>query len=68
MELKEYFLDKPRGSKAAMARELGITRTWLALIINKRRTPGISLALQIESLTKKKVTRKDLLPKIYWGK
>lgn len=68
MELAEYFLDKPRGSKAKMADELGITRTWLALIISKRRKPSIGLALQIEAATRKKVSRKKLLPEIFFGK
>jgi DNA-binding transcriptional regulator YdaS (Cro superfamily) len=65
MTLKEYFIDKDRGAKAAMAMALGISRTWLSLVITDREKPSAELAVAIEKYTKGKVKRKVLRPDIF---
>jgi DNA-binding transcriptional regulator YdaS (Cro superfamily) len=65
MTLQEYFIDKERGSKALMAMSLGISRTWLSLVITDREKPSAELAVAIEKYTKGKVKRKVLRPDIF---
>jgi DNA-binding transcriptional regulator YdaS (Cro superfamily) len=65
MTLQEYFAGKDRGSKATMAEALGISRTWLSLIITSRELPSAELAVAIEKYTKGKVKRKVLRPDIF---
>jgi|TARA_R110000868_G_scaffold358688_1_gene620404 DNA-binding transcriptional regulator YdaS (Cro superfamily) len=65
MTLEEYFKDKPRGAKSDLATALGISRTWLALIINHLREPSAVLCTQIEQLTEGSVTRADLRPDLF---
>lgn len=65
MTLQEYFLDRPRGSKITMARELGISKTWFSLILRGHAMPSPELAAQLERLTKGKVKRKTLRPDIF---
>ena len=65
MTLKEYFADKPRGSKAAMAAALGISRTWMALVIAGRRKPSPERAIIISRMTGGEVSKKDLRPDLF---
>lgn len=65
MTLTEYFKDQPYGSKADMARELSISKTWLSLVISGRKKPSPALSVAINSLTKNRVTKKDLRPDIF---
>ena len=68
MTLQEYFSFQPRGAKGEFAKTLGISATWLALILakgSKNRLPSVQLAGAIEKLTKKQVKRKDLRPDIF---
>ncbi len=65
MTLEKYFFRKPEGEKNRMAVELGITRTWLSLIINGHKNPSATLAVKIEAATGGKVKRKTLRPDIY---
>ena len=65
MTLVEYFQSLPRGAKSAMAKELGVTKTWLALLIAGTRKPGAALAIQIEQYTRKAVKRKELRPDLF---
>jgi DNA-binding transcriptional regulator YdaS (Cro superfamily) len=67
MQLKEYFENKPHGSKVIFAKSLGITKTWLSLIMSGRKLPSAFLCIEIERLTKKKVKRKELRPDIFIG-
>ena len=60
MTLQEYFADKERGAKAKFAEDLGITRTWLSLLIAQSVLPSAELAVRIEKLTKRKVKRSEL--------
>ena len=48
MNLKQYFKDEPYGAKKEMAEYLGITPTWLGLLIRKARRPSPKLAKEIE--------------------
>jgi len=61
MTLKEYFTSQQRGAKADLCRDVGITKTWLSLIINKKRVPGKALAIVISMYTDNKVTVDELL-------
>ena len=65
MTLQEYFADKKRGAKDALAKELGITRTWMSQIISGREVCSPELALEIERLTTGAVTRMDLRPDLF---
>jgi DNA-binding transcriptional regulator YdaS (Cro superfamily) len=65
MTLEEYFRDKPRGVKADLARELGISKTWMSLLTSGRSVPSPELSHLIERLTKGQVTRKDLRPDLF---
>lgn len=65
MTLVEYFRNQPRGSKAALAEKLGISRTWMSQILSGRRLPSPSLANQIEQLTG--VKRETLRPDLFGG-
>jgi DNA-binding transcriptional regulator YdaS (Cro superfamily) len=65
MTLTEYFINKTHGTKAKMAEDLGITRTWLSLILSGTRLPSPVLATAIEKYTKGKVKRKILRPDIF---
>jgi DNA-binding transcriptional regulator YdaS (Cro superfamily) len=67
MQLQAYLNNKPHGSKKEFARELGITKTWLYLIMSGQRLPSAILCIKIEELTKKKVKRKELRPDIFVG-
>lgn len=65
MTLRQYFQDKPRGAQAAMAAELGVSRTWMSLLVQERKSPSAALALMIERITNGKVTRKALRPDLF---
>lgn len=65
MDLKWYFRGSPRGSKKAFAEKLGITSTWLGMIIGKKRKPSVALAKAIIKATKNDVTMRDLRPDIF---
>ncbi len=65
MNLKEYFATKPRGSKVEMAEKLGITRTWMAQLINERVVPSAGLAVMIHQMTNGQVPRETLRPDLF---
>jgi DNA-binding transcriptional regulator YdaS (Cro superfamily) len=65
MTLPEFFANKPHGAKADMAAALGISRTWMSLIVSDRKQPSVELAIAIEKYTKGKVKRKVLRPDIF---
>jgi DNA-binding transcriptional regulator YdaS (Cro superfamily) len=65
MNLKQYFKDEPYGSKKEMADHLGITQTWLGLLIRKARRPSFVLARKIEKATEGLVTAKELRPDLF---
>jgi len=65
MTLSEFFEMKPRGAKLAMARRLGISKTWMSLIISGRQMPSPVLSVAIERYTKGQVRRSTLRPDIF---
>jgi DNA-binding transcriptional regulator YdaS (Cro superfamily) len=65
MNLQEYFLSQPRGAKTVMARELGISKTWLSLIVSSKELPSPVLAVAISKYTKGAVAKKNLRPDIF---
>jgi DNA-binding transcriptional regulator YdaS (Cro superfamily) len=65
MTLQEFFADKPRGTKIALARKLGISKTWFSLVISGRQLPSPELARDIELHTGRKVKRAELRPDIF---
>jgi DNA-binding transcriptional regulator YdaS (Cro superfamily) len=65
MNLKQYFKDEPYGSKKEMADHLGITQTWLGLLIRKARRPSPALAKKIEKATEGLVSAKELRPDLF---
>ena len=60
MTLEEYFEKQPRGAKVEMCRQLGITKSWLSLIISGKKKAGRSLAVVISMYTDDEVTIQDL--------
>ena len=67
MTLTEYFSTKPRGCKLELATKLGISKTWMSLIISKRQPPSPQLCNAIEQHTNGQVTRETLRPDIFGG-
>ena len=65
MTLKQYFFDKPRGAKAAMAEAIGVSRTWMALVIAGSRRPSVALSMAIDRYTNGEVSRKELRPDVF---
>ena len=65
MDLKAYFKDEPYGAKKEMAEHLGITPTWLGLLLRKARRPSAALAKKIEKATQGLVTAKELRPDLF---
>jgi len=63
MTLEQYFSDKHRGAKADLARDLGITRTWLSLLVSGREVPSATLSIEIERRTG--IHRKYLRPDLF---
>jgi len=60
VNLQQYFKDEPKGAILEMAQYLGVTATWLSLLIHGHRRPSPELAVKIEEATQGLVTRKDL--------
>ena len=65
MTLKDNFKDKPRGAQVELARKLGVSKTWMSLLVSGREVPSAGLALMIEKFTKGQVTRKSLRPDLF---
>jgi DNA-binding transcriptional regulator YdaS (Cro superfamily) len=66
MTLQEYFKTEPLGAKGEMAQYLGISLTWMSLLIYERRTASAALAVKIEKATQGLVTRKDLRADLFF--
>lgn len=63
--MKQYFKDEPHGAKKEMAEYLGITQTWLGLLIKREKQPSAMLAKKIEKATQGLVTAKELRPDLF---
>ena len=60
MTLAEYFRDEPYGARQEMADYLGITATWMSLLIHGKSKPSVLLAKKIEKATQGLVTKEEL--------
>lgn len=67
MTLADYFLSTPRGSKGELAKALGVSRTWVSLLISGKGKASPFLAKKIEEFTKGQVTAASLRPDIFGG-
>jgi DNA-binding transcriptional regulator YdaS (Cro superfamily) len=65
MTLTEFFETKPRGAKLAMATKLGVSKTWMSLVISGRALPSPELSVAIERYTRGQVKRTFLRPDIF---
>ena len=65
MNLQQYFKDEPYGAKKEMAEHLGITPTWLGLLLRRARRPSPKLVKKIEKATQGLVTAKELRPDLF---
>jgi DNA-binding transcriptional regulator YdaS (Cro superfamily) len=65
MNLKQYFSDEPYGAKKEMAEYLGITPTWLGLLMRGARRPSAELAKRIEVATQGLVKARELRPDLF---
>jgi len=63
--LAEFFANKPKGAKTEMCRAIGISRTWMALLIAGTHIPSAEVCVEIEKYTKGAVTRKELRPDLF---
>lgn len=63
--LKQYLEKQPRGSKTELTQKLGITKTWLSLVLNGRSKPSPELCVAIEKATNRAVLRCQLRPDIF---
>jgi len=65
MTLQQYFASKPRGAQVALARAVGVSKTWMNLIASGRGLPSAEVCLMIEKYTKGAVLRKTLRPDLF---
>ena len=65
MKLKQYFDEEPIGAIKEMAEYLGVTQSWMSLLIHERRKPSAALAKRIEEATQGLVTRRELRPDLF---
>ncbi len=65
MTLTQFFDTKPRGAKLAMAQKLGVSKTWMSLVISGRQMPSPALSKAIERYTRGQVRRTTLRPDIF---
>jgi DNA-binding transcriptional regulator YdaS (Cro superfamily) len=68
MTLADYFSTEPRGAKVEMAEYLGITATYISLLIAGKRKASPHLALAIENATQGLVRKETLRPDVYVDK
>lgn len=61
MTLKEFFATQPRGAKAQLCRDIGITKAWLSLLLKGNRKPSKHLAIVLSLWTDNKVTIDELM-------
>jgi DNA-binding transcriptional regulator YdaS (Cro superfamily) len=66
MNLKQYLKKNPFGAQADLASKLGISRTWMTLIVNGHVKPSPKLSIEIENHTG--VSRSSLRPDLYLSK
>lgn len=64
MQLKDY-LGSRRGEQRKLANLLGISPTWMNLLVSGKRDCSPELAVAIEQATNGQVTRRDMRPDIF---
>ena len=64
MQLREW-IGTTRGKQRELANRLGISPTWMNLIVSGKRDCSPELALAIEQATGGQVTRKELRPDLF---
>ena len=62
MKLDKYLEKQAWGYKSILAEKLGITPTYLSMLLRGMRKPSLELAMKIQYETDRKVTVKDLIP------
>lgn len=65
LTLRQYFDGEPHGAKKEMADYLGITPTWMSLLIAESRRPSPELAKKIEQATQGLVPASLLRPDLF---
>lgn len=63
--LKEWLKSKPRGTQQALANQIGVSETWLSLLVTGRARCSAHLANAIHQATNGEVTRQGLRPDIF---
>lgn len=66
MKLSEYFLSEPRGTYAAMAEAMKVSKSYLSQMVTGKTNISAERSVEIERLTHGAVTRADLRPHDYW--
>lgn len=64
MQLKDWIGTK-RGKQRELANQLGISPTWMNLLVSGKRVCSPELAVAIEQATEGQVTRKELRPDLF---
>lgn len=65
MNLRQFFKTEPYGSKKLFSERVGITPTYLGLLLRKARRPSAELAKRIEKATKGQVSAATLRPDLF---
>lgn len=63
--LKEWLRSKPRGTQQALANKLGVSETWLSLLVTGRARCSVHLANAIHQATDGEVSRQSLRPDVF---
>jgi DNA-binding transcriptional regulator YdaS (Cro superfamily) len=65
MTLMEYFKDEPQGAIKEMAEYIGVSATWMSLLIHNKRKASFKVAIKLERATQGLVTMQDLRPDLF---
>jgi len=65
MTLREWLARQPRGKQQEIARIVGVSETWMSLLVNGKGRPSAELANVLHSLTNGEVPREELRPDIF---
>lgn len=65
MSLREWLKSQGRGSQQKLAQKIGVSETWMSLLVNNRVPCSPALATAIHQATEGQVTRLELRPDIF---
>jgi DNA-binding transcriptional regulator YdaS (Cro superfamily) len=65
MPLREWLKSQGRGSQQKLAQTIGVSETWMSLLVNGRVPCSPALATAIHQVTEGAVTRLELRPDIF---